>query len=147
MGHLEGAAGIASVIKTVLCLQHQQIVKTLHHHKTNPKIHLDETNIFIADTPISWSGINNKRIAAISSFGATGTNAHVILEEGFASREPDMATPLPKQQLFVLSAKSQKSMEALIASYIQYLEQSNERIEDICYTAAIGRIMVFIASP
>ena len=81
IGHLEGASGIAGIIKVALSLQHKQIAKTLHHHKTNPKIHLDELNGRVVDTTCNWISPQGKLMAAVSSFGATGSNAHAILEE------------------------------------------------------------------
>lgn len=82
IGHLEGAAGIASIIKTVLAMQHKVIPGNLHFKQLNPKIQLDNAPLKFPDAPSAWESPSQKRLSAISSFGISGTNAHVILEEG-----------------------------------------------------------------
>lgn len=81
IGHTESAAGIAGVIKTVLALQHKQIPALLNFKELNPVINLDVIPAIIPTKLIEWPAINGKRIAGVSSFGISGTNAHAILEE------------------------------------------------------------------
>ncbi|MBF0450679.1 MAG: polyketide synthase dehydratase domain-containing protein [Candidatus Magnetomorum sp.] len=80
IGHLEASAGISALIKTVLCLQHKEIPPQLHIHTLNPRIDLDKISGIIPTTLHHWAS-NKPRIAAISSFGFSGTNAHVIVSE------------------------------------------------------------------
>jgi acyl transferase domain-containing protein/acyl carrier protein len=80
IGHLEAAAGIAALIKVVLCLQHQTLSPHLHFKQPNPKINWQEFSLKIPTELTPWIGID-RRCAGISSFGFTGTNVHVILEE------------------------------------------------------------------
>lgn len=114
IGHLEGAAGIAGLIKTVLMLQKKQFAPNLHFKTPNPLI--DFTNIKIPTENESWELANqSKRFAAISSFGFSGTNAHLILAEGQASE----LSPWVEDQyaLLCLSAKSEHSLQQMIEQY------------------------------
>ena len=81
LGHLEAAAGLAGLIKTVLCLENGVIPKNLHFHKLNPQILLEGSRLSIATEAVPWARGQKARVAGISSFGLGGTNAHVIVEE------------------------------------------------------------------
>ena len=80
IGHLESAAGIASLIKSILCLKHRAIPATLHYTSPNPELHLDKGPFRVRSEygPWEWDGVLR---AGVSSFGVGGTNAHVVLEE------------------------------------------------------------------
>jgi acyl transferase domain-containing protein/acyl carrier protein len=81
LGHLEGAAGAAGVIKMVLCLEHGRIPPNLHFHELTPHIALESTRFRLPLEALPWSVSEGPRCGAVSSFGLGGTNAHVILEE------------------------------------------------------------------
>jgi acyl transferase domain-containing protein/NADPH:quinone reductase-like Zn-dependent oxidoreductase/acyl carrier protein len=81
LGHLEAAAGIAGIIKTVLCLEHGEIPRNLHFHRLNPEISLTGTRLKIPTENTPWTRGEKPRAAGVSSFGLGGTNGHVILEE------------------------------------------------------------------
>src|SRR5262249_40480663 len=81
IGHLEAAAGIAGLMKAVLALQHQTIPSNLHLKELNPGIALDDSSLFIPRETIPWPQNGAERYAGVSSFGLSGTNAHVILGE------------------------------------------------------------------
>ncbi|HGM5493491.1 TPA: ketoacyl-synthetase C-terminal extension domain-containing protein, partial [Serratia fonticola] len=81
IGHTDAAAGIAGLIKTVLAMQHQRIPQNLHFTTPNPHIPWDELPVRVADRAIPWPQGEKPRIAGVSAFGMSGTNAHVILEE------------------------------------------------------------------
>ncbi len=81
IGHAEGAAGVAGLIKVVLAMQNQTIPPHLHLKSRNPKINWNEHSFDIPTENTAWEPINGKRLAGVSSFGFSGTNAHVILEE------------------------------------------------------------------
>lgn len=81
IGHTEAVAGVVSIIKVVLSLLHEKIPATLHFTKLNPNVDLSNVPLEIATKNIDWKR-GAKRLAGISSFGFSGTNAHVILEEG-----------------------------------------------------------------
>ncbi|MDP3268523.1 MAG: SDR family NAD(P)-dependent oxidoreductase [Legionella sp.] len=139
IGHLEAAAGVAGLIKAVLCIKHKKIVPNRHFKTLNKKISLAEIPARIPTEVIDWQSPSNQLIAGISSFGATGINAHVIIEQPPLKRERDNSVPLPEEKLFVLSAKNNTSLMKLINAYIKYLGQTKESLADICYTASIGR--------
>ncbi|MFI4954277.1 MAG: beta-ketoacyl synthase N-terminal-like domain-containing protein, partial [Gammaproteobacteria bacterium] len=146
IGHLEAAAGIAGLIKTVLTLQHEQIPRHLHFKERNPQI-IDFAQIpaQLPLQPIAWPKQDNHiRRAGISSFGFSGTNAHVILEEA-----PDaevMVIPKAMQQelsaeehLLIISAKTDKALAQQIQHYIDYLTTTQKPIYDICYSSQVTR--------
>lgn len=95
IGHTEAVAGVASVIKVVLSLLHEKIPATLHFQKLNPNIDLSDTTIEIASKNREWTR-EAKRIAGISSFGFSGTNAHVIIEEGPKLNEEELSKYLER---------------------------------------------------
>ncbi len=98
LGHLEAAAGMAGIIKTVLCLEQCEIPKNLHFHRLNSEISLAGTRLKIPVENMPWPRSENPRAAGISSFGLGGTNGHVILEEAPILRQQNTAgrvIPLP----------------------------------------------------
>ncbi|HHF0572900.1 TPA: SDR family NAD(P)-dependent oxidoreductase [Legionella anisa] len=136
IGHLESAAGVASVIKTVIALQKKKIYKLLHFKKLNPHIHLGDTRLAVQK--IDWNTDSKLRCAGINAFGFSGTNAHLILQE-FPKVEEHKPVKLSKIQLLVLSANSQTALEHLIQNYQQYLATTSDDFGDICFTAATCR--------
>ena len=137
IGHLEAAAGIAGLIKAVLCMQHKAIPANLHFKRLNPLIDLSDSKIEIPQQLQPW---NSDKYAGVSSFGFGGTNAHVILTEGERGQvetEKLLERPL---HLFTLSAKSEPALKDLVTSYQNYLSDRQEaNIADVCYTASAGR--------
>ena len=81
IGHLEGAAGVAGLMKVVMAFEREQIPRHLHFRTLNPHIALDGTPFVIPTEPIAWPRSDRRRIAGVSSFGMSGTNAHLVLEE------------------------------------------------------------------
>ena len=81
IGHLEGAAGVVGVIKAALALAHERIPRNLNFRTLNPRIRLDGTALTLATEPVAWPRGAPPRFAGVSSFGMSGTNAHVIVEE------------------------------------------------------------------
>lgn len=137
IGHLEGAAGVASVIKTVLALQHSEIPKNLHFNVLNSHIDLSFPSEIITQNT-SWESSGKTRRAAVSSFGVSGTNAHIILEEPVIELDVN-EKPHFEKYLFVLSAKKKESLVKMMASYISYLKETKEDLANICYTSSVGR--------
>ena len=139
IGHLESAAGVAGLIKVVLALQHQEIPPHLHLKQLNPHISLTGVPIEIPMARTSWAAGERRRIAGISSFGASGTNAHAILEEA-----PAIATTHQESQralqLLALSARSENALIDLAGKYNEQLSSHPEQsLADICLTANTGR--------
>ncbi len=142
IGHLESAAGIASLIKTVLCLQHQAIPPNLHFKQLNPLIDLADTGITIPQQLEPWSTSGNTKYAGVSSFGFGGTNAHVIVGDKETERQKDGENKLtePPLHLLTFSAKSKPALTDLVLSYKDYLVENPDVVmADICHTANTGR--------
>jgi acyl transferase domain-containing protein/acyl carrier protein len=136
LGHLEGAAGIAGVIKTVLALQHGSVPEHLHFRHLNPHISLPVA-LAIPTALTPWPAGHARRCAGVSSFGWSGTNAHVVLEA--APTVPAPAPAAPRDAVLLpLSARSQAALAALARSYAETLAEPG-RLEDLVYTAAVRR--------
>lgn len=140
IGHLEGAAGIAGLIKVILSLQHETIPPHLYFQKPNPYIGWDELPFQIPTAATAWPRGEQTRLAGVSSFGFSGTNAHVVLEEAPVTDPvfPSENSTLP--QLLTLSAKAETALPALAQSYLDHLGHYPElSLADLCYTSQIGR--------
>lgn len=138
IGHLEGAAGIASVIKVILSLQHKIIPPNLHFKNINPKINLEAIPAKIITSPTAWDSPEGVlRKAGVSSFGFTGTNAHVIIEE--APVIPINKAAERTHHMLTLSATTQMSLERFILSFGKFLDTTTEHLADIAYTMNAGR--------
>ncbi|ELS00023.1 type I polyketide synthase, partial [Gloeocapsa sp. PCC 73106] len=138
LGHLEAAAGIAGLIKVVLSLQHQEIPSHLHFQQPNPYIDweaLPQLKIPTQSTP--W--LNTDRLAGVSSFGFSGTNAHIILESAPIIDTPETISDRPLH-LLTISAKSNNALWKLAQRYEQHLTtHPHLNLADICFSANTGR--------
>ncbi|ERN42090.1 natural product biosynthesis luciferase-like monooxygenase domain protein [Rubidibacter lacunae KORDI 51-2] len=140
IGHLEGAAGIAGLIKVVLQLQHEEIAPHLHLQNPNPYIDWDQFPVEIPTKAIPWPRSESPRLAGVSSFGFSGTNAHVILEEAPLRETPEAEAPKRSQQLLTLSAKGPTALEAQVKQYVEYLEAlPTDDLAAACYYSRTGR--------
>ena len=139
IGHLEAVAGLAGLIKAILCLQHAQIPAHLHLRNLNPEIVRHAAGIEFPLERTVWSSTSQPRMAAVSAFGFSGTNAHVILEE---SAGPELSGGVEDQHsVLALSAKTEAALERLRLAYADFLEQSPPASwKNICATAALRRI-------
>nr|AYM54557.1 hypothetical protein [Racemicystis crocea] len=138
LGHLEAAAGMAALLKAVLCLQHEAIPRNLHFEALNPQIELEGTPFMIPTETVPWEPHEKRRFAGVSSFGMSGTNAHVILEE--APRRPEAAAAQEASAyLLPLSAKSPEALVARAMAYREALAESEARLHDIAFTASVRR--------
>jgi acyl transferase domain-containing protein/surfactin synthase thioesterase subunit/acyl carrier protein len=140
IGHLEAAAGIASLIKSVLCLQNKQIPPNLHLHTINPKIRLEKIPAVVPQKVVPWETHGTPRMLGISVFGFSGTNAHAIVSEWEGTPLASSSFERP-WHILALSAKDEKALSQAVARYGKHLEQNNgEKLEDICFTANVGRV-------
>ena len=138
MGHLDTAAGVAGLIKTVLALKHREIPPSLHFQDPNPNIDFDNSPFFVNDRLRSWPHGDTPRRAGVSSFGIGGTNAHVVLEEA-PTVEPE-AKATRSHQLLILSAKTRASLDALTANVCAHLKQHRSiDLSNVAYTLQVGR--------
>jgi acyl transferase domain-containing protein/acyl carrier protein len=139
IGHLEAAAGVASLIKTVLALNAEEIPRLLHFRSLNPRISLDRTPFAIPTDVRPWPRGGPPRMAGISSFGMSGTNAHMIVEEAPPAIAVTNQIERPRQVL-VLSAKTERAVNEQAIRYTRRLEECPEQDwADVCHTAATGR--------
>lgn len=137
IGHLDTAAGIAGLIKTVLALKYKKIPPSLHFEKSNPEIDFANSPFYVNTTLTDWQTNLIPRRAGVSSFGIGGTNAHVILEEAPAVIGSSSSRPW---QLLVLSAKTSTALSAATANLANFLQQNQDlNLADIAYTLQIGR--------
>ncbi|MEL6880506.1 MAG: beta-ketoacyl synthase N-terminal-like domain-containing protein, partial [Cyanobacteria bacterium J06607_10] len=143
IGHLEAAAGIAGVIKVVLAMQHNQLPAHLHFQQPSPHIDWESLPLQVTQQSAAWTPFANDAalFAGVSSFGFSGTNAHVVLESAPDSSQLDSAqtddsaadgvTP----QMLVLSAKDERALVALARQYQQKLSEPDLDFQDLCWSA------------
>ncbi|MEM1290506.1 MAG: SDR family NAD(P)-dependent oxidoreductase [Cyanobacteria bacterium P01_H01_bin.162] len=165
IGHLESAAGVAGLIKVILSLQHQQIPPHLHLQTPNPYIPWNQLAVAVPTELTPWPATTESRLAGISSFGMSGTNVHLVLEEApedeFAilceqsaalqkdafkishpDREAFIGAAINQRPLHVLplSARSDGALRQLIERYHDWLEAGiTATLPDICFSAGVGR--------
>ena len=138
-GHLEVAAGIAGLIKTVLALQHKQIPPSLHFEQANPEIDFDDSPAYLNTALREWKSTGVPLRAGVSSFGFGGTNAHLILEEAPASA-PVVAEWSRPHHVLCLSARQPEALQALAGRYAGHLSGTEAtRPADLTCTAHTGR--------
>jgi acyl transferase domain-containing protein/acyl carrier protein len=138
IGHLDGAAGIAGLVKAVLALKNRQIPPSIHFTRPNRKIDFEESPVYVNDKLADWNVEDFPRRCGVSSFGLSGTNCHMVLEE--APGDPVSFEVKGTLQLFTLSAASMDSFKALAASYMEFLHNDMKAgFAEICHTANIGR--------
>ncbi|HET8842327.1 MAG TPA: SDR family NAD(P)-dependent oxidoreductase, partial [Ktedonobacteraceae bacterium] len=138
IGHLAGAAGIAGLIKTVLALQYKEIPPHLHLKEPNPYIHWDTLPVVVPTACMAWPNDGAPRIAGVSSFGWSGTNAHILLEEAPPTKVGQ--TPRREDALLLLSAKTEAALEQATDNLLLYLKQNPALdLADVAYTSQVGR--------
>lgn len=138
IGHLVHAGGIASLIKTVLSMQHKTIPASLNFEEPNSKIDFVNSPFYINSKRCEWKNNGYPLRAGVSSFGIGGTNTHVILEEApiTESSEPSKRG----RQIIVLSAKTASALETMSANLGKFIEENSElSLADIAFTLAVGR--------
>ena len=139
IGHLEAAAGIAGLIKTVLCLEHKQFVPSINFQKLNSKILFEREKLSVQTQTEEWRS-DKRRIAGISSFGFGGTNSHAIIAEN--DNEPNNAvSDISEFTSFILpvSAKTEKSLIGNCRNAENFLKQNEERALQIAAAYAKNR--------
>lgn len=141
VGHLEAAAGVAGLIKTVLALQEEVLPANLHFNRPNPYVPWATLPVRVVDRATPWAG--HGRVAGVSSFGLGGTNAHVILAAPpVAVDTPERSAPIidRRQHVFTLSAQTSSAAEALARAWANQLATRSElSLGDVCFSANTGR--------
>ena len=137
VGHLDEAAGIASLIKATLALEHRELPPVLHFESLHPDISLEDSPFFVNARLSAWPAVASPRRAGVSSFGVGGTNAHVVLEEAPAQQA---ATAVDSWHLLVLSARDDAALEEMTRRLRRHLELHPEvDPSDLAYTLQTGR--------
>ena len=137
VGHLDAAAGIAGLIKTVLALDRKLLPPTLNFETPNPQIDFENSPFYVNTELSEWKANGTPRRAGVSSFGFGGTNAHVILEEAPVI---EASSPSRSKQLLLLSAKTSSTLETATTNLAEHLKQHSElNLADVAYTLQVGR--------
>jgi phthiocerol/phenolphthiocerol synthesis type-I polyketide synthase E len=137
IGHLDAAAGVAGLIKTVLALRHREIPPTVHFSSPNPHLRLDGTPFTVADRLVPWPQGFGPRRAAVNALGVGGTNAHVILEEAPQPPPPAPARPVV---LLPVSARTPAALATAATGLAGHLAgHGDEGLADAAYTLQAGR--------
>jgi acyl transferase domain-containing protein/NADP-dependent 3-hydroxy acid dehydrogenase YdfG/pimeloyl-ACP methyl ester carboxylesterase len=139
LGHAEGAAGIAGFIKAVLSLQHREQPASLHASTLSPHIAWDMLNVEVVRSRREWPDPGRPRRAGISAFAFSGTNAHVILEEGPPSSADERPLALPAPALLTLSAKSEAALRGQAERLSAFLSAGPVDLGDVAHALRTER--------
>ena len=136
LGHLESAAGVAGFIKTVLSLARGHIPKQLNFTKLTPHAGPGASKFVIAAAPMEWPEVNRPRRAAVSSFGVSGTNAHVLVEQAPVT-EPGPAEPEPPVSTLLVTGRTPERIAATagrLADWLHGEAGTGTRLADVAHT-------------
>jgi acyl transferase domain-containing protein len=154
IGHLDAAAGVAGLIKTVLALKHRKIPPSLHFEQPNPQIDFANSPFYVNAKLTEWQTNDIPRRAGVSSFGVGGTNAHLVLEEapveidtetrrhGDVENEANWDRNINgrERHLLLLSAKNSTALENTTQNLAAYLDRHPHlNLRDVAYTLQVGR--------
>jgi acyl transferase domain-containing protein/tryptophanase/NADP-dependent 3-hydroxy acid dehydrogenase YdfG len=144
IGHLEAAAGVASISKVLLQMKHRQLVPSLHSAELNEFIEFESSPFYVVQRLEDWKAkdVNGVRLplrAGISSFGAGGSNAHIILENYEPIRKAKQDPAQPDELIFPLSAKNEEQLRESAVRLAKFLQQHPVDLNDAAYTLQIGR--------
>ena len=141
IGHTMAAAGVCSVIKVLLGLRYAKLPPSLNLHKVNPYIDFEDSPFFVNVTADDWPVVAGQpRRAALSSFGFSGTNSHLVLEEAPARETPTRETSKPAY-LVTVSAKSGEALDRQLQRFREWLDREGRaaNLEDVSFTLNMGR--------
>jgi phthiocerol/phenolphthiocerol synthesis type-I polyketide synthase E len=142
VGHLDAAAGITGLLKTILALKHRLIPPSLHFETPNPKVDFENSPFYVNTKLSEWKNAQYPLRAGVSSFGIGGTNAHMVLEEGpgEAWRRDSNKSVSRKYHLMVLSAKTRTALNKMTENFVEYLKKNPAvHCSDAAYTLQVGR--------
>ncbi|MDU8926223.1 SDR family NAD(P)-dependent oxidoreductase [Alisedimentitalea sp. MJ-SS2] len=137
IGHLDTAAGVASLIKASLALEHKQMPPSLHFNAPNPAIDFEYSPFLVNDRLTRWERGDSPRRAGVNSLGVGGTNAHVILEEA-PEREESEESDWPFQ-LLVVSGRTKAALDDNARALAAHLRETDDPLADVAWTLKQGR--------
>lgn len=143
LGHAEAASGIAGLLKALLSLHYQQIPPHLNLHQKSAFIPWQDLPFYVPSNHVEWklAADQRRRVAGVSSFGFSGSNAHVVLEEFVAERQDTGALLEEEPQVAVLSAGTEEALAAAQNALAQYLQSNSQHsMRDVCHTLSRGRM-------
>jgi len=142
IGHLNEAAGMASIVKSVMSLKHREIAPTLFFNNPNSKISFHDGPLYVNNRLRTWEGDQEPMRGAISSFGLSGTNCHMILEE-YRNNETCQTSEdksIGTSGILTISAASLTSLRSLVSQYATHVSEiSEQQLRHVCYTSNTGR--------
>lgn len=139
IGHLYEGAGLASVIKCIFALNERVLPPSINYQVPNKTIDFVQSPVYVNTKTREWETAGKKRVCGISSFGLSGTNCHIILEEADHAGNVEHEE-LEGHYILPLSGKTEEIVKGLVDRYIKELDQiRTQHPKDVCYTAAVGR--------
>jgi amino acid adenylation domain-containing protein len=140
IGHLDIAAGVTGLIKTILSLEHEILPATLHFRKPNPKLDLENSPFFVNPELTAWPRGEKPRIAGVNAAGVGGTNVHVIVEEAPVLASPIIAADTEAPHLIILSARDDTALAQARSRLATHVEtHPSQNLGDIAFTLQTGR--------
>ncbi|MFI1767206.1 beta-ketoacyl synthase N-terminal-like domain-containing protein [Streptomyces sp. NPDC020800] len=136
LGHLEAAAGIVGLIKTVLALHHGLIPPSIHCSAPNPHIPFGDLGLSVADTVRPWPTAGRPALAGVSGFGFGGTNAHAVLEQESRAKAPEGVRPPHSPRRFLLGAASEGRLREKATALADWVEHTQVDLADLEHTLA-----------
>jgi len=139
IGHLVSASGTASLLKVILAMKHKEIPATINFMEPNAYINFSDSQLYVNDKLQKWEDESYPRRAGISSFGFSGTNCHMVIEES-----PEVVNKSTAEEtgpyILVLSAKNRDVLKRMVQRYRKFLEKNPlSDLKNICFTATAGR--------
>lgn len=137
IGHLVAASGLAGLIKVLLSLKHECIPASMNFAEPNRHIDFCNSGLYVVDRPTPWKESDTPRRAGINSFGLSGTNCHVIVEQAPIQQA---RVSEAKEEIVCICAKTRTSLQGLLEDYLAFLTRNTDLpVGDIAYTANTGR--------
>lgn len=140
VGHLDCCSGIASMMKVILALKNKKLPPSINFKTPNSKISFEESPVYVNDRFTDWKSDYPLR-CGISSFGLSGTNCHIVLEEAPEIKKNQKEEPNQGLNVLTISAKNMESLKELIVRYNEFFNEKSDKVsmDDILYTANAGR--------
>jgi len=135
IGHLESAAGVMGLIKLLKALEHRELPPTLHIQQPSSRIPWDDLNLQPVAALRAWSTQGTPRRASLSAFGASGSNAHLIIEEAATAVEAVASASDPQLSILALSSKSKEGLAQTVNAYRRFLGETESSLNAVCLSS------------